>query len=264
MESVQENLQKEEQRKRQYLSLIQNKRYKEAEEVWHRLHEGTYIGDFVYGANDGIVTTFAVVAAAAGAVLSPGVVIILGLANLLADGFSMGASNFLSLRSKREFVRFQRTREEWEVDKFPEIEREEIRNILLRWGIPQEFVESSTLAITKDKKRWVDLMMKEELDLQEQEKASPPKHGLATFGAFVVAGFIPLLPYLFVPLGQIQFLLSAALAALTFFVVGAARTLVTGANPMKAGIEILFVGGLASAVAYEVGWGVKTMFGIIL
>ena len=264
MGTTQENLKTEEAKKKQYLLLVQNKQYKEAEELWHRLHEGTYIGDLVYGANDGIVTTFAIVAAAAGAVLSPGVVIILGIANLLADGFSMGASNFLSLRSEREFVRVQRTREEWEADNFPEIEREEIRNILRHWGIPQEFIEPSTSAITRDKKRWVDLMMKEELDLQEKETASPLRHGFATLGAFIIAGFVPLIPYFFFSLGPSQFLLSGIIAAATFFGVGAARTLVTGANPLKAGMEILLVGGLASVVAYGVGWGVKTMFGIIL
>ncbi len=72
---------------------------------WRRFREGTYIGNFVYGANDGIVTTFAVVAGATGALLSPGVIVILGIANLLADGFSMGASNFLAVRTENDFAR---------------------------------------------------------------------------------------------------------------------------------------------------------------
>ncbi|MDZ4231700.1 MAG: VIT1/CCC1 transporter family protein [Candidatus Pacearchaeota archaeon] len=254
-------LQSEEQKKKQYFALVENKQYKEAEEVWHRLHQGTYIGDFVFGANDGIITTFAVVAGAAGALLSPGIIIILGLATLLADGFSMGASNFLSLRSERDFVRLQRRKEEWEVKNFPEIEREEIRRILRHWGDPREQVEPSTAAITRDEKRWIDLMMREELDLREDEPGSPFQHGLATFAAFIAAGFLPLIPY-FLPQVSNPFLVSSAVAGLAFFAVGASRSLVTAAPPMKAGLEMLLVGGFAAAVAFGIGFAVKTVFGI--
>ena len=253
----------EEGKKKQYFQLIENKQYQEAEKVWHRLHQGTYIGDLVYGANDGIITTFAVVAGAAGALLSPGIIIILGLANLIADGFSMGASNFLSLRSQRDFVKLQRRKEEWEVKNFPEIEREEIRNILLNWGIPKEQVEPATNAITRDEKRWVDLMMREELDLKEEETGSPTQHGTATFFAFIVAGFFPLVPYL-IPGLQNQFLISSIVAASAFFLVGAARSLVTAVPPLKAGLEMLLVGGLAAAVAFGIGFAVKTVFGIVV
>jgi vacuolar iron transporter family protein len=253
----------EEKKKKQYFELVENKKYKEAEQVWHRLHQGTYIGDFVFGANDGIITTFAVVAGAAGALLSPGVIIILGLANLIADGFSMGASSFLSLRSQRDFVKLQRKKEEWEVEHFPEIEREEIRNILRHWGVAQEYVESSASAITKDKKRWIDLMMREELDLREQEPGSPLQHGAATFLAFIAAGFLPLIPYLIFQLPN-QFMVSSVVAGLAFFGVGAARSFLTATSPVKAGLEMLVVGGFAAAVAFAVGFAIKTMFGIIV
>ncbi len=255
---------REEGKKKRYLELVENKKYREAEAAWHRAHQGTYIGDLIYGANDGIVTTFAVVAGAAGAVLSPEVIIILGLANLVADGFSMGASNFLSLRSQREFRDMQRAREEWETKHFPEIEKEEVREILRRWGLGKEQIEPATNAITEDKKRWVDLMMREELNLIEEEAASPLRHGIVTFGAFVGAGSIPLIPYFFGMGTDIQFYASSFFAALSFFGVGAARTLVTGGNPLKAGTEILCIGGFAAVVAYGIGWAVKTLIGIAL
>lgn len=263
MVQIKGQLLSEEEKKKQYFALVENKQYKEAEEVWHRLHQGTYIGDLVYGANDGIVTTFAVVAGAAGAVLSPGIIIILGLANLIADGFSMGASNFLSLRSRRDFVRLQRKKEEWEVKEFPEIEREEIRRILRQWGLTKEQVEPATNSITKDKKLWIDLMMREELDLKETEQGSPFQHGLVTFLAFLAAGSLPLIPYFLSQL-QSQFLVSSILALLAFFLIGAARSLVTAAVPWKAGLEMLLVGGIASGVAFVVGFAVKTIFGIVV
>ena len=254
-------LKKEEEKKKQYVTLAENKQYRKAEEVWHRVHRGTYLPDFVYGANDGVVTTFAVVAGASGALLPVGVIIILGIANLLADGFSMGASNFLSLRSQREFVAMQRKREEWEAEHFPEIETEEVREIFRRWGLPPETVEPAARAITNDRTRWIDLMMREELDLKE-EASNPWRHGFATFAAFITAGFLPLVPYL--PLFALEynqkFFISGVVAGLTFFGIGAARTFVTGGNPLKAGIEILLVGGLASGVAYIIGWAVKQFF----
>ncbi|KKW13951.1 MAG: hypothetical protein UY53_C0004G0002 [Parcubacteria group bacterium GW2011_GWA2_50_10] len=217
-----EKLQLERKKKERYLALRENRKHKEAEELWHRLRQGTYIGDFVYGANDGIVTTFAVVSAAAGAALSPGVVIILGFANLLADG------------------------------------------ILRTWSVPRQYIEPSTAAIVRDKKRWVDLMMREELHIIEEDAANPIKHAMATFLAFLAAGAVPLVPYLFAFSPYIQFELATFFAAIAFFAVGASRTLVTGANPWRAGLEILLVGGFAATVAYGAGWGVKTLFGIAI
>ena len=177
-----------------------------------RFKEGVYIGDFVYGANDGIVTTFAVVAGATGALLSSGVVVILGLASLVADAFSMGASNFLALRSEEE----------------------------LRHNKRQE---------TRDVAPHNDVI-------------TPLQHGVVTFTAFIVAGALPLAPYLVnLPTTQ-QFFISSMLAAVTFFAVGGVRTLITGGSFVKGGMEMLLVGGVAAGVAFTIGWGVKTMFGI--
>lgn len=180
-----------------------------------KFKKGVYVGDLVYGANDGVVTTFAVVAGAMGALLPQGVVIILGLANLLADGFSMGASNYLALRSEKE-----------------------LRDVQGGNG---------------------------SVDNGDENASHLVQHGLITFTAFVIAGFIPLIPYLFsFGTPQVNFILSSMLAAVTFWSVGAARTLLTGGNPWKAGAEILVIGSAASAVAFAIGWAVKTSFGIVI
>jgi len=227
----------------------------------HRQRQGKYLGDFVYGANDGIVTTFAVVAGAAGATLSSGVIIILGLANLIGDGISMGMSNYLSLRSKRDFERQQRSIEEMEVEKFPEKEREETREILRKWGIPEAHVEGALAGVVADKKRWVDLMMRDELDIIESHVDHPAKHGVATSLAFFVAGALPLIPYVFHISGS-RFLVSIIATAVSLFFVGAARTLVTKMPWFVSGLEMLIVGGVASGAAYLVGAAVKAFFGI--
>lgn len=263
MENLLNSRKQEEKKRQKYFTLSKGKKYKHAEEVWHRLSQGTYIGDMVYGASDGIVTTFAVVAGAAGAAFSPGIVVILGLANLVADGFSMGASKFISLRSERKFIASQRKREEWEVDNFPELEKEETRDIFRRWGFPKELMEHAAKVVVRDKEKWIDLMMKEELHLLEDDRTSAVKHGLATFAAFVVMGAFPLLPFLFGS-SQNQFLISAVLAGMAFFGVGAARTLITSENPVRAGAEIFLVGGLAASVAYFIGWTMKVLFSVTI
>lgn len=158
-----------------------------------------YIGDLVYGANDGIVTTFAVVAASAGAGMTAPIIIILGVANLVADGFSMGASKYLSLKSEQS-------------------------------------VEKSGTG-----------------------KRSPFHDGLATFVAFVVVGTLPLIPFFIPAAATNAFKVSTIATAITFFVVGAARSLVIKKNPMLAGLEMLLVGGAAAGIAYGLGSYVETL-----
>jgi len=255
---------KEEARKKRFVRLVQQGKYQEASDEWHGLHHGTYLEDFVYGSNDGIITTFAVVAGAAGALLSPGIIIILGIANLLADGFSMGASNLLALRSGRDFVKLQRKREQWLLEMYPEQEKEQVRAILRRWSLPEEIIAKAIYALTSDRERWMNLMIREKLDLKEEEHGSPLAHGVVTFLAFVVAGIIPLAPYLLGLHVSYQFLISSISAAIAFFLVGAARSLVTDGSAWKTGLEILVIGGLASGVAYGLGWAVKAVFGVTI
>src|SRR3989338_975354 len=157
---------------------------------------GQYLGEFVYGAIDGTITTFAVVSGAAGASLSPGIVVILGFANLLADGFSMACGNFLSERTQKEYVEKERRREEWEIENVPHGEVEEIREIFRKKGFKGKDLERAVDIITSDKKVWVDTMMADELGLIESPK-SPWKTAASTYFGFIVIGIIPLLAYVF-------------------------------------------------------------------
>ncbi len=230
----------------------------------HQTEHGLYISDLVYGANDGIITTFAVISGAAGASLTPGTIVILGLASLIADGISMGLSNYLGISSKLEYQRQERLREEYEVEKFPEKERDEVREIMQRWGVPDKYMEEILDAVTADKSRWVDLMMREELGIYEDKDVHPMKHGLVTMIAFIIAGFLPLIPYLFGVPGASQFTVSIAATAASLFIVGAARTFITGSNWLRSGLQMLSVGTLAAFAAYFVGSIVKDIFGIVI
>jgi len=216
-----------------------------------------HLADAVLGATDGIVTTFAVVAGAAGAHLSSGIVLIMGFANLLGDGFSMAVGNYLGARSQQDFWVEERQREIWEIEHIPQAEREEIRRLYQRKGFEGEILEQIGRTITSDKQRWLDEMMREELGIQE-ERIAPLMSGLVTFVAFVIAGFLPLLSYVldffnrdFLPSA---FPISLGLTAIALFGVGAARRFMTRRSWWQSGLEILGVGGLAAACAFVIGY----------
>src|SRR3989344_4889472 len=158
---------------------------------------GTYIKDIVYGANDGIITTFAVVAGSFGATLPAHVILILGFSNLLADGFSMAASNFLGSQSENELYKTEEKRERYEIAHIPEREREEIYHIFIEKGYGPEEATQLTKLVSSNEDFWVDFMMRYELGMHNDGVGEERKSALLTFLAFVCAGSLPLLPFLF-------------------------------------------------------------------
>ena len=220
----------------------------------------SYTGDLVLGAVDGAVTTFSIVAGAAGAGLSTTVAIILGVANVLADGFSMAAGNYLKARADQQTVERFRRMEEMHIDQIPNAEREEIRQIFAAKGFEGDVLEAIVQVITTDRKQWVDTMLTEEWGLQLQPP-EPWRAGAATMVAFVVAGSVPLLP-LFFSRGSTQeaFALSAVMTGITFFAIGLARGKIDG-RPLLGGLETLFIGGGAAVVAYFVGAWLDALVG---
>jgi vacuolar iron transporter family protein len=227
---------------------------------FHEKGAAQYIGDYVFGALDGIITTFAVVSGVQGAQLSNSIVLILGFANLLGDGISMAVGSFLSAKSEIEYQKRERKREELEIINDPKSEIAEIREIYSRKGFTGKDLDRAVEIITSDKKIWLDTMMLEELNLIKDDK-TPLKSSIATFIAFVIAGFIPLLAFVLAQFFEINnlFLVSIVLTGLTLFSVGAAKTYVTKSNWIKSGFEMLVVGGLAAGVAYFIGFFLKGM-----
>lgn len=242
--------------KRKEKYLLENKEYGRFEALAHRHLVGKYIGDLVYGANDGVITTFAVIAGASGATLTSAIVVILGIANLLADGISMGASNFLGKKSERDFARAQLKKENWEIDHLAELEVEEVRDIYKKKGFSGQDLVRAVAIITSNRKVWLDTMMKDELGIILDEKDDPLKHGFATFVAFVMAGSLPLLPYI-LPNVEQPFISSIFIGGITLFTVGALRTLITTVSFLRGGIEMLLIGGAAAIVAFGVGAFIK-------
>ena len=222
--------------------------------------KSSYLSDFVYGGIDGSVTTFAVVAGVVGASLSPSIVLILGFANLFADGFSMAVGNYLSTKSKREYIEKIRKAEEVSVRRIPGEEREEIREIFKEKGFSGRQLEDAVKIITGNKKIWVDTMMKDGFGMLEEEK-SPIRGALVTFIAFNLIGFIPLLAYvlsyLFLYLREQTFLLSIIFTSCAFFIVGSVKGKIVDKKWYLSGLETLLIGGTAAAIAFLVGFFLK-------
>jgi VIT1/CCC1 family predicted Fe2+/Mn2+ transporter len=215
--------------------------------------------DFVYGATDGAVTTFAVVAGVVGASLSPAVVLILGFANLFADGFSMAIGNYLATRSKREALEKARQREEWEVDHLAEQEKQEIRDIYAKKGFKDELLEEVVRVITSRRRVWLDTMMKEELGLIEDNK-KPLDTAVTTFAAFNAIGFVPLLPFVVIYIigtsgvSLEAFVYSSIFTAIAFFIIGAIKGRILAKPIVRSGLGTLALGGAAAVVAFVVGY----------
>jgi VIT1/CCC1 family predicted Fe2+/Mn2+ transporter len=228
-----------------------------AAEEKHQSGEGQYIKSAVYGGLDGIITTFAVVAGVAGASLNAGVVLILGFANLIGDGLSMAIGDFLSTKAENEYHQAEKKREAWEAENYPEGEKKEMVEIYMAKGMSKPDAEKMVNTMAKYKGAWVDIMMLEELGIVES-KESPLKNAIVTFLSFCIFGLIPLLSYLFASFVPIimenTFTAACILTAITLFILGAVKVKVTGKNWFKSGMEMVIVGGIASAAAYLIGF----------
>jgi vacuolar iron transporter family protein len=220
------------------------------------------LSDAVLGGIDGCVTTFAIVTGSVGAGFPTHVALILGTANLLADGLSMAVSNYESIKAHNEFVEATRRSEEHHIDQIPEGEREEIRQIFAQRGYKDDALEQIVRVITSDRKLWVDTMLAEEHGLRGLHP-SPLKSAFVTFASFVLIGVVPLAPLLVTPLGMpLQIYLSVALAGIVFFAIGSLKSLFLGRPALKAGLATLLTGGSAAGLAFLVGYLLRNAFGV--
>lgn len=224
-----------------------------AKAIHERLAAGpshNYLRDWIYGGIDGSVTTFAVVSGVVGAGLSPWTILVLGFANLIADGFSMAASNFLGTRAELDDWRRLERIENRHIDLAPEGEREEIRQIFQLKGFAGDDLVRIVELFTSDRKRWVQTMLIEEYGLPRAVR-SPWIAALSTFTAFVICGLIPLLPYLTGVRDSLA--ASAIMTGTVFFAIGSAKSKWSTISWWRSGLTTLLVGAIAASLAYATG-----------
>lgn len=231
------------------------------EAIGERLSAGprhNYLRDWIYGGIDGSVTTFAVVTGVVGAQLAPAIIVIMGFANLLADGFSMAASNFLGTKSEHDDARRLESIERRHIEVAPDGEREEVRQIFSAKGFDGMDLERVVELITSDTDRWVRTMLTEEYGLP-LEPRSAWTAALTTFSAFAVCGVVPLIPFL-VGLAP-PFEISIFLTGGVFFIIGSIKSRWSTVSWWQSGLSTLLVGGIAAALAYAVGLLLRRLAG---
>jgi VIT1/CCC1 family predicted Fe2+/Mn2+ transporter len=227
-------------------------------EDWHT-PQGRFIREVMFGINDGLVSTIGFVAGATGSLMQTRLVLLAGVASLVAGALTMGIGAYLASKSQREFFESERARERREIEEVPEDERKEIRDIYTRLGFQPDEVEMIVRRVTSNKDLWVQTMMREELGILE-ETVNPAKIGLLMMAAFTIGGIPPLLPYLVAqePLRALNFAVGVSLLAL--FLVGVAKTALTQQPWFKSGLEVVFLGSLAAGIGFGIGKVVSSLW----
>lgn len=228
-----------------------------AEAVRERLSRDTkpnYLRDWIYGGIDGTITIFAVVTGVAGAGLPGSIVLVLGLANLVADGFAMGAGNYSATKADVDDYSRLIAIERKHIALEPSGEREEIRQIFAAKGFGGLELERIVEVITADEDRWIRTMAVEEYGLSPAVK-SPWLAAFSTAAAFILCGLVPLVSYL------IAYSLpwSVAATGLVFFAIGAAKSRWSLSGWLRSGAETLLIGMSAAGLSYGIGYALKTV-----
>jgi len=230
------------------------------EAIRDRLARGprsNYLRDWIYGGIDGAVTTFAIVAGVAGADLSASILLILGFANLLADGFAMAASNYSGTKSESDDYERVLAIEQKHIALVPDGEREEIRQIFSAKGFSGDDLDRVVAVITSDPALWTKTMATEEYGLAPTQR-SPVLAALSTFAAFILCGCVPLVSYLLAG-GLIACVIATGS---TFFFVGAVKSRWSSASWLRSGLEAFAIGMSAALVAFGASFGLRMLFNL--
>lgn len=224
--------------------------------------EGGFLKPLIFGGLDGILTSFAIVAGAAGGNMAVPVVLVLGFSNIFADALAMGVGEFLSSKAENEWILSERRRENWEMENYPEGEIREMIDIYESRGMNREDATQVIETMAKYKDFFVDIMMTEELALQvpeEDHKIESMKEGVVMFCAFATFGSLPLLGYVIIPalfptLGEeVLFTAACIITGLVLFGMGCVKSIFSAANWFICGLETFLLGGACATVAYTIG-----------
>jgi VIT1/CCC1 family predicted Fe2+/Mn2+ transporter len=213
-----------------------------------------YVRDLILGFNDGVVSVYALVAGVAGASFSPQGIAVAGVAATAAGALSMGIGEYISTKSQAQYYESEARRERAHIRKYRGLEVQELREMLREKGYPKDLIEPLVQHVAADEERFVDFMMREEFGVGKESERSPVSAMLLVMGAFVVGAALPVLPFVLLPDGDGDALAVATSFAIAgLFAAGAAKGKVSGLSPLRSGVEMALLGGLAAVVTYAIG-----------
>jgi VIT1/CCC1 family predicted Fe2+/Mn2+ transporter len=221
-------------------------------ERWHRTSYGGSLRAAVFGVNDGLISNFSLVMGVAGAEASPRLVLLTGVAGLLAGAFSMAAGEYVSVRSQRELYEQQLALEEQELESSPEEETEELSLIYRAKGIPGDQADELARQIISNPETAIDTLAREELGLDPSALGSPWTASFSSFVAFAIGAFLPVIPYLLLN-GRSAFFTSAIVCGLGLFIVGALISMFTGRKLIYSALRMVGIGAIAATITFVVG-----------
>jgi len=214
--------------------------------------ESSSIRDFVFGFGDGINTSLGLVAGVGGADQASSVIILAAIVAMFTGAKAMAVQNYLAVRSQRQILQSEIEREKWEMDNVPEAERSEIRDIYKAKGFSGIELENIVSKITSDKKVWLDTMLTEELKMNMEIVGSPLKSAFRMFGAFLVGGILPIIPYFFAS-GYEPLLIAVGTSLSASFVIGAIKSKMANLNMFWGGLEMAGLGTGIALIGYGIG-----------
>ncbi|TBR11636.1 MAG: hypothetical protein EPO62_01490 [Candidatus Nitrosotenuis sp.] len=222
------------------------------------LSESSGIRDFVFGFGDGINTSLGIAAGVGGADVSSNIIILAALVGMFTGAKAMAVQNYLAVKTHRELLKSEIAREEWEIENKPDVERKEIEDIYIAKGFSGKELETIVNKITSDKKVWLDTMLTEELKLNVEVLGSPLKSAFRMFGAFLLGGILPIIPFFFGH-GYTPIVIAVGMSLTASFLVGAVKSRMAKTSILKGGLEMA---GLGTGIAL-LGFGIGKELGNI-
>jgi VIT1/CCC1 family predicted Fe2+/Mn2+ transporter len=229
---------------------------KAAHSEFHFLASDT-VRDVVIGMSDGLTVPFALAAGLTGAAVGSGVIVTAGLAEIAAGAVAMGLGGYLAARTDAEHYRAEYRRELRETEETPDEERREVRLILTEQGLDRAMADTVVEALSRDRHRWVDFMMRFELGLEKPDSARAPASALTIGLSYVVGGVIPLLPYMLVRDIGAALLASIAFTLVALAIFGGVKGKLTGGRALRSALQTTVIGGIAAAVAFAIARAVS-------
>jgi predicted membrane protein (TIGR00267 family) len=216
------------------------------------LQSSHLIRDVVIGMSDGLTVPFALAAGLTGAVAHSSIIVIAGIAEIVAGSIAMGLGGFLAGKTEQDHYSSELKREYAEVANVPEMEKKEVQDFFEKIGLSEELQIKATEEISKDKKQWVDFMMKFELGLDKPDPKRATKSALNIGISYAVGGIIPLSPYFVIDDSDEALIFSVIATLVCLFVVGYFKSKITGIPVLSGALKVMMIGALAAAAAFAV------------